>query len=62
MQTQSKLVIARLDRATQYSRALMRRLAPNQHSGILVPRMRGDDIGVRFRGDDNEFHGDDECV
>jgi hypothetical protein len=38
-----KTVIARLDRATQYSRVLMRCDAPNEHSGILGPRFRGDD-------------------
>jgi hypothetical protein len=40
-------VIARLDRATQYSKALMRCNAPNKRSGILVPRFRGDDESLR---------------
>jgi hypothetical protein len=36
-------VIARLDRATQYSRVWMKCNAINKHSGILGPRFRGDD-------------------
>jgi hypothetical protein len=52
LQTQFQTVIARLDRATQYSRALMSRCAQNDCSGIPGPRLRGDDRGVRFRGDD----------
>jgi len=41
------IVIARLDRATQYSKARVMCDAPNEHSGILGPRIRGDDDGVR---------------
>jgi hypothetical protein len=37
------LVIARLDRATQYSSVLVRCNAHNERSGILGPGLRGDD-------------------
>ena len=57
-----KTVIARLDRATQYSRALMSCNAPNQRSGILDhPRSRV--MTAWIRGDDEmeskEFAGGD---
>jgi hypothetical protein len=48
----SKSVIARLDRATQYCRALMSCSAPNKRSGILGPRLPRGRHRACFRGDD----------